>query len=58
MFKDKKMSWRGVLAAMVAAMVSVPFDWTKIQALASSVEPKSDYPVVVIGVGVRGYIKT
>ena len=56
MFKDIKMSRRGVLAAMVAAMVSVPFDWTKIQALASTVEPKSDYPVVVIGAGIGGLI--
>lgn len=54
MFKDIKMSRRGVLTAMAAAMVSVPFDWAKIQALASTVEPKSEYPVVIIGAGLGG----
>jgi len=53
-FKDIKMSRRSVLAAMAAAMISVPFDWTKIQALASTVEPKSEYPVVIIGAGLGG----
>jgi ribulose 1,5-bisphosphate synthetase/thiazole synthase len=51
---SKSMSRRGFLAALVAGMASTAIDWTKIEALASTIEPKSDYPVVVIGAGLGG----
>jgi prolycopene isomerase len=39
---------------MVAATAATTIDWTRLQALASTIEPKSDYPVVVIGAGLGG----
>lgn len=39
-------------AAAVTAAVSV--DWTRVKALAAAIEPKRDFPVVVIGGGLGG----
>jgi prolycopene isomerase len=50
-------SRRSFIAAMAAGMASAAMDcmdWTRIQALAAAVEPKSAYPVVVIGAGMGG----
>ena len=51
---SKLMSRRSFLAALVAGVASTAIDWAKIEALASTLEPKSDYPVVVIGAGLGG----
>jgi hypothetical protein len=51
---SKSMSRRSFLAALVAGMASTAVDWTKMETLASTMEPKSDYPVVVIGAGLGG----
>jgi prolycopene isomerase len=40
------------MAAAVTAAVSV--DWTRVKALAAAIEPKKDFPVVVIGGGLGG----
>ena len=50
----KSISRRSFLRTMVAATAATTIDWPKIQALASTTEPKSDYPVVVIGAGLGG----
>ena len=50
----KSISRRSFLRTMVAATAATTIDWPKIQALASTIEPKSDYPVVVIGAGLGG----
>ncbi len=49
---DKPVSRRNFLIAIAAGMATV--DWTKIEALAAKVGPKSDYPVIVIGAGLGG----
>jgi prolycopene isomerase len=41
-----------LLAATATAAVSV--DWTRVNALAAAIEPKKDFPVVVIGGGLGG----
>lgn len=53
---DKSISRRNFLRAIAAAISATAIDWSKIEALASTVEPKSDYPVVVIGAGLGGLI--
>ncbi len=45
-------SRRAFLSAIAAAMATI--DWSKIEALAARVGPKSDYPVLVIGAGLGG----
>jgi len=51
---DKSISRRSFLRTMVAATAATAIDWPRIQALASTIEPKSEYPVVVIGAGMGG----
>jgi all-trans-retinol 13,14-reductase len=51
---SKSVSRRSFLSAMAAGMAATTIDWTKIEALAVAVEPKSEYPVVVIGAGLGG----
>lgn len=51
---NKSISRRSFLRTMAAAMAATTIDWPRIQALASTIEPKSDYPVVVIGAGLGG----
>ncbi len=51
---DQSISRRSFLRTMVAATAATTIDWARIQALASAIEPKSDYPVVVIGAGIGG----
>ncbi len=53
-FFGKSVSRRSFLAAMAAGMAATTIDWSKIEALASTIEPKSEYPVVVIGAGLGG----
>ena len=53
-FFGKSVSRRSLLAAMAAGMAAATMDWTKIKTLAATVEPKSEYPVVVIGAGMGG----
>jgi len=51
---DKSISRRNFLRTFVAGMAATAIDWPRIEALASTIEPKSDYPVVVIGAGLGG----
>jgi len=51
---DKSLSRRNFLRTFVAGMAATTIDWPRIEALASTVEPKSEYPVVVIGAGLGG----
>ena len=51
---DKSLSRRNFLRTIVAGMAATAIDWPRIEALASTIEPKSDYPVVVIGAGLGG----
>jgi prolycopene isomerase len=51
---NKSISRRSFLRTIVAATAATTIDWPKILALASTVEPKSEYPVVVIGAGLGG----
>ncbi len=51
---DKSISRRSFLRTMVAATAATTIDCARIQTLASAIEPKSDYPVVVIGAGIGG----
>ncbi|OGP58637.1 MAG: hypothetical protein A2162_11980 [Deltaproteobacteria bacterium RBG_13_52_11b] len=51
---NKSISRRSFLRTMVVATAATTIDWPRIQALASTIEPKSDYPVVVIGAGLGG----
>lgn len=53
---DKSLSRRNFLRTVAATMAATAFDWPKMEALASTVEPKSDYPVVVIGAGIGGLV--
>ena len=53
-FLNKSVSRRSFLTAMAAGLAATTLDWPKIEALAATVEPKSEYPVVVIGAGVGG----
>jgi len=53
---NKSISRRYFLRAIFATMASTTIDWSKLEALASTVEPKSDYPVVVIGAGIGGLV--
>ena len=51
---DKSLSRRSFLRYIAATMATTTLDWSKIEALAATVEPKSEYPVVVIGAGLGG----
>jgi prolycopene isomerase len=51
---NKSLSRRNFLRAMAATMAVNGFGWSKIEAMASTVDAKSDYPVVVIGAGLGG----
>ncbi len=51
---DKSISRRSFLRTIIVATAATTIDWPRIQALASKIEPKSDYPVVVIGAGLGG----
>jgi len=51
---DNSISRRNFLRTFVAGMAATAIDWRRIEALASTIEPKSDYPVVVIGAGLGG----
>lgn len=53
---NKSISRRSFLRYIAATMAVTTIDWSKIEVMASSVEPKSDYPVVVIGAGLGGLI--
>jgi len=51
---DQSISRRNFLRYIAATMATTTIDWSKIEALAATVEPKSEYPVVVIGAGLGG----
>jgi phytoene dehydrogenase-like protein len=51
---DQSISRRNFLRTIAATMASTTIDWSKIEALAATIEPKSEYPVVVIGAGLGG----
>ncbi len=48
------MSRRSFLKISAMALAFLPFDWEKAAAYAAAIEPKSDYPVVIIGAGLGG----
>ena len=51
---NKSLSRRNFLRTIAATMAATTIDWSRIRALASAIEPKSEYPVVVIGAGLGG----
>jgi prolycopene isomerase len=51
---NKSFSRRSFLAALGVGMGAAALDWEEIEALVSTVEDKSEYPVVVIGSGLGG----
>lgn len=51
---NKSVSRRTFLRAMAAGMAATAMDWAEIEALAATAEPKSNYPIVVIGAGLGG----
>jgi phytoene dehydrogenase-like protein len=50
----KRMSRRSFLKVSAMALASVPFDWERIAAYATTIEPKHGYPTVIIGAGLGG----
>jgi hypothetical protein len=51
---NKSFSRRSFLTALGVGVGAAALDWEEIEALASTVEDKSEYPVVVIGSGLGG----
>ena len=47
---------RKFLNVMLMAGAAAAMDWTRIDALASDIKNKADYPVVVIGAGLGGLV--
>jgi phytoene dehydrogenase-like protein len=50
----KPISRRSFLKVSAMALSLLPFDWEKVTAYAAAIEPKKDYPTVVIGAGLGG----
>ena len=53
---NKSLSRRSFLAISTMTAASLALDWRKISAYAAKMEPKSDYPTVVIGAGLGGLV--
>lgn len=49
-----KFSRREFLRLAAAATAALSVDWTQVKAMAAAIEPKKDFPVVVIGGGLGG----
>jgi hypothetical protein len=52
--KKGKLSTSLKISAMILAIS--PLDWERIAAYAATIEPKNDYPTVIIGAGLGGLI--
>lgn len=50
----KPMSRRSFLKVSAMALALAPFDWERMAAYAATIEPKADYPTVIIGAGLGG----
>jgi prolycopene isomerase len=50
----KRISRRSFLKLSAMALALLPFDWEKAAAYAAAIEPKKDYPIIVIGAGLGG----
>ena len=51
---SSKFSRREFIHLAAASAAALTVDWTRVKALAAAIEPKSDFPVVVIGGGLGG----
>ena len=51
---SSKFSRREFMRLAVTATAALSVDWTQVKALAAAIEPKKDFPVVVIGGGLGG----
>ena len=51
---SSKISRREFIQLAAAATAALSVDWTRVKALAAAIEPKKDFPVVVIGGGLGG----
>ena len=49
-----KFSRREFIHLAAAATAALTIDWSRVKALAAAIEPKKDFPVVVIGGGLGG----
>jgi all-trans-retinol 13,14-reductase len=50
----KPMSRRSFLRISAMTLATVPLDWERIAAYAATIEPKNNYPAVIIGAGLGG----
>jgi prolycopene isomerase len=50
------MSRRSFLKISAMTLAVLPFDWERAAAIAATIEPKKDYPVVIIGAGLGGLV--
>lgn len=50
----KPISRRSFLKVSTMALGLLPFDWERVTAYAATIEPKNDYPTVIIGAGLGG----
>ena len=50
----RPMSRRSFLKMSAMTLAIIPFNWERIAAYAATIEPKNDYPTVIIGAGLGG----
>jgi all-trans-retinol 13,14-reductase len=50
----RSMSRRSFLQISAMTLAVLPLDWQRMAAIAATVEPKKDYPVIIIGAGLGG----
>ena len=50
----RSMSRRSFLQISAMTLAALPLDWQRMAAIAATMEPKKDYPVVIIGAGLGG----
>jgi all-trans-retinol 13,14-reductase len=50
----KPVSRRSFLGVSAMALALLPFDWERVAAYAATIEPKNEYPTVIIGAGLGG----
>ena len=51
---NRSMSRRSFLKISAMTLAVLPLDWERMAAIAATIEPKRDYPVVIIGAGLGG----
>ena len=52
----RPMSRRSFLKMSAMTLAIIPFNWERIAAYAATIEPKNDYPTVIIGAGLGVYV--